>query len=153
MLKTPKALLVNYHTPGPWTAGSTNGGKTFQFGPKTQSIGEIFGQAQPQYVENIKLVCAAPELLKVAQKMLLWMEDCLNEFDFNHEDENLYDELRQAIRAAGGFSCETHWCKVPYLCYLCGHTWSAFVEVPIECTYPTATIECERCHMMSGEPA
>jgi len=38
------------------------------------------------------------------------MEECMAACDFNQEDMDLYCELRQTIRTAGGFSSETHWC-------------------------------------------
>ena len=56
--------------------------------------------------ENAKLICAAPQLLVVAQKLLLWMEECMDACDFNQEDIGLYQELRQAIIDAGGLQEE-----------------------------------------------
>ena len=47
-------------------------------------------------------------LLKVAQKLLLWMEECMAACDFNQDDIDLYHELRQTIRTAGGFSSEDY---------------------------------------------
>ena len=139
MIKTDPSMLVCNHTPGPWNAGSVNGGKSFQFGP--------------DYEDNIRLVCAAPPLLNVAQKLLLWMEECMPACDFNQEDMDLYHELRQTIRTAGGFSSETHWWQGPCICSACSHSWQGVVEIPVEATSPQIPLECSECHQMTGGPA
>jgi len=99
------------------------------------------------------LICAAPPLLKVAQKLLLWMEECMATCDFNQDDIDLYQELRQTIRTAGGFSSETHWWQGPCICDACGHAWQGVVEITIESTYPQVPLECSECHQMTGGPA
>jgi hypothetical protein len=93
------------------------------------------------------------ELLEVAQKLLLWMEECMAACDFNQDDMDLYHELRQTIRTAGGFSSETHWWQGPCICSACGHAWQGVVEIPIEFTYPQVPLECSECHQMTGGPA
>jgi hypothetical protein len=158
MIKTDPTMLVCNHTPGPWTAGSVNAGESFQFGPDAVDnfIGEIFCQHRPpasQEEDNIRLVCAAPPLLKVAQKLLLWMEECMAACDFNQDDIDLYHELRQTIRTAGGFSSETHWWQGPCICDACGHAWQGVVEIPVEATGPQVPLECGECHQMTGGPA
>lgn len=100
-----------------------------------------------------RLVCGAPQLLKIAQKLLLWMEECMAACDFNQDDMDLYHELRQTIRTAGGFSSETHWWRGPCICDACGHAWQGVVEIPIESTYPQVPLECSECHRMTGGPA
>jgi len=158
MIRTDPTMLVSNHTPGPWTARSINAGKSFQFGPDKVDdfIGEIFCR-QPlpatPYEDNIRLVCASPALLKVAQKLLLWMEECMPACDFNQDDMNLYHELRQTIRTAGGFSSETHWWQGPCKCDACSHAWQGVVEIPIEATSPQVPLECSECHQMTGGPA
>ena len=59
-------------------------------------------EPQDYTIENARLICAAPQLLQTAQKVLLWM-DKMN----NQDNIYLYNELRQVIEAAGGFSPET----------------------------------------------
>ena len=102
---------------------------------------------------NARLICAAPPLLKVAQKLLLWMEECMAACDFNQDDIDLYHELRQTIRTAGGFSSETHWWQGPCICDACGHAWQGVVEIPVEATGPQVPLECGECHQMTGGPA
>lgn len=154
-IKTDPSILVCRHTPGPWTAGSVNAGKSFQFGPVDCSVGEVFCRlslpASP-YDENIRLVCASPHLLKIAQKLLLWMEDCMPACDFSGEDMDLYHELRRTIRTAGGFSSETHWWQGPCICSACSHAWRGAVEIPIEAAGPQTPLKCSECHRMTGGP-
>lgn len=158
MIKTDPTMLVCNHTPGPWTAGSVNAGKSFQFGPDAVDnfIGEIFCQLRPPaspYEDDIHLVCGAPGLLKVAQKLLLWMEECMAAFDLNQDDIDMYHELRQAIRTAGGFSSDTWWWQGPCICDACGHAWQGVVEIPVEASGPQVPLECGECHQMTGGPA
>ena len=103
--------------------------------------------------EHFPLVCGAPPLLKIAQKLLLWMEECMAACDFNQDDMDLYHELRQTIRTAGGFSSETHWWQGPCICSACGHAWRGVVEIPVEATSPQVPLECGECHQMTGGPA
>ena len=127
MIKTDPTMLVYDATPGPWQSviGATNGGgrliiESHDFGaiaatskrgaPSTQSRlspdSPYYRSSELAVIEsNARLICAAPPLLQVAQKLLLWMEECT--FDFNQEDMDLYHELRQTIRTAGGFSSES----------------------------------------------
>jgi len=168
-------MLVCDATPGPWQSvvGATNGGgrliiESHDFGaiaamskrgaPSTQSClspERAICNLEPRdyRIENARLICAAPPLLKVAQKLLLWMEECMLACDFNQEDIDLYHELRQTIRTAGGFSSETHWWQGPCICSACGHAWQGVVEIPIEFTYPQVPLECSECHQMTGGPA
>ena len=175
MIKTDPTMLVCDATPGPWQSvvGATNGGgrliiESHDFGaiaatsmrgaPSTQSC---LSPDSPYYrssalavmESNARLICAAPLLLTVAQKLLLWMEECDLAIEFNHDDLALYDELRQVIRTAGGFSSETHWWQGPCICSACGHAWQGVVEIPIEFTYPQVPLECSECHQMTGGPA
>jgi hypothetical protein len=128
MIKTDPTMLVCDATPGPWqyVAGATNGGgrliiESHDFGaiaatskrgaPSTQSRlspdSPYYRSSELAVMEsNARLICAAPPLLKVAQKLLLWMEDRMAACDFNRDDIDLYHELRQTIRSAGGFSSE-----------------------------------------------
>ena len=168
MIKTDPTMLVCDATPGPWQSvvGATNGGgrliiESHDFGaiaamskrgaPSTQSClspdSPYYRSSELSVMEsNARLICAAPPLLKVAQKLLLWMEECDLAIEFNHDDLALYDELRQVIRTAGGFSSETHWWQGPCICSACGHAWQGVVEIPIEFTYPQVPLECGECH-------
>ena len=92
-------------------------------------------------------------VLKVAQKLMLWMEECMAACDFNQDDMDLYHELRQTIRTAGGFSSDTHWWQGPCICSACSHTWQGVVEIPVEATSPQVPLECSECHQMTGGPA
>jgi hypothetical protein len=120
MIKTDPTMLVCDATPGPWQSvvGATNGGgrliiESHDFGaiaamskrgaPSTQSRlspdSPYYRSSELAVMEsNARLICAAPPLLKVAQKLLLWMEECMSACDFNQDDMDLYHELRQAIR-------------------------------------------------------
>ena len=164
MIKTDPTMLVCDATPGPWQSvvGATNGGgrliiESHDFG----AIAAMSKRGAPStqcselavMESNARLICAAPPLLKVAQKLLLWMEECDLAIEFNHDDLALYDELRQVIRTAGGFSSETHWWQGPCICSACGHAWQGVVEIPIEFTYPQVPLECSECHQMTGGPA
>jgi len=173
MIKTDPTMLVCTATPGPWqavdeakvsvfslyrsfhSAGATNGGgrliiESHDFGP----IAAMSMSSELAVTESdARLICAAPPLLKVAQKLLLWMEECMAACDFNQDDMDLYHELRQTIRTAGGFSSETHWWQGPCICDACGHAWQGVVEIPIESTYPQVPLECSECHQMTGGPA
>jgi len=175
MIKTDPTMLVCDATPGPWQSvvGATNGGgrliiESHDFGaiaatskrgaPSTQSRlspdSPYYRSSELAVMEsNARLICAAPPLLKVAQKLLLWMEECMAACDFNRDDIDLYHELRQTIRTAGGFSSETHWWQGPCICDACGHAWQGVVEIPIESTYPQVPLECSECHQMTGGPA
>lgn len=97
-----------------------------------------------------RLICAAPPLLKVAQKLLLWMEEMMPAFEFSAKDDELYHELRQVIRTAGGFSSDTWWWQGPCICDACGHAWQGVVEIPVEATGPQVPLECGECHQMTG---
>ena len=174
MIRTDPTMLVCDATPGPWLAvvGRTDGGgrliiESHDFGaiaatskrgaPTTQSR---LSEDSPYYRSelavmeaNARLMCAAPPLLAVAQKLLLWMEECMSACDFNQEDMDLYHQLRQTIRSAGGFSADTHWWQGPCICDACSHSWQGVVEIPIEVTSPQVPLECSECHQMTGGPA
>jgi len=164
MIKTDPTMLVCDATPGPWTIGSANdpgymgdlpvGSLYVEQAATHEVVAEInsCGVPLPIHATNARLICAAPPLLKVAQKLLLWMEECDLAIEFNHDDLALYDELRQVIRTAGGFSSETHWWQGPCICSACGHAWQGVVEIPIESTYPQVPLECGECHQMTGGP-
>ena len=165
MIKTDPTMLVYDATPGPWTIGSANdpgymgdlpvGSLYVEQAATHEVVAEInsCGVPLPIHATNARLICAAPPLLKVAQKLLLWMEECMSACDFNQDDIDLYHELRQTIRAAGGFSSETHWWQGPCICSACAHAWCGVVEIPIESTYPQVPLECSECHQMTGGPA
>ena len=175
MIKTDPSMLVYDATPGPWESviGATNGGgrliiESHDFGaiaatskrgaPSTQSRlspdSPYYRSSELAVIEsNARLICAAPPLLKVAQKLLLWMEECMAACDFNQDDIDLYHELRQTIRTAGGFSSETHWWQGPRICDACGHAWQGVVEIPVEASGPQVPLECGECHQMTGGPA
>ena len=165
MIKTDPKMLVNNATPGPWTTADRYDLRhnpcgidivkdmerliaRMPDGATTQG-----GKAFTETRNNARLICAAPPLLEVAQKLLLWMEECMSELDFNPDDWALYKELRQTIRAAGGFAPETHWWQGPCICSACGHTWRGVVEIPIEAICPQLPLECSECHQMTGGPA
>jgi len=155
MIKTDPTMLVCDATPGPWTLGF-GGNPEDDYGVivsphRERAICNL--EPRDYKIENAMLICAAPPLLKVAQKLLLWMEECDLAIEFNHDDLALYDELRQVIRTAGGFSSETHWWQGPCICSACGHAWQGVVEIPIEFTYPQVPLECSECHQMTGGPA
>jgi hypothetical protein len=148
-------MLVYNATEQPWTIGY-GGQPEDDFGVITSPHRDraICNMEPRDYkIENAMLICAAPPLLKVAQKLLLWLEECDLAIEFNHDDLALYDELRQVIRTAGGFSSETHWWQGPCICSACGHAWQGVVEIPIEFTYPQVPLECSECHQMTGGPA
>ena len=163
MIKTDPKMLVCDATPGPWTTADRydllhnpcgidivkNMNHMIARMPDGATVKG--GKAFTETWSNARLICAAPLLLKVAQKLLLWMEECM--CDFNQEDMDLYYELRQTIRTPGGFSSETHWWQGPCLCSACGHAWQGVVEIPIESTYPQVPLECGECHQMTGGPA
>ena len=178
MTKRPKTnpkMLVYRATPGPWqsvTSYTDGGGRLIiespDFGaiaatslrgaPSTQSRlspdSPYYRSSELAVVEsNALLLAAAPQLLVVAQKLLLWMEECMDACDFNKDDMDLYHELRQTIRTAGGFSSETHWWQGPCICSACSHTWQGVVEIPVEATSPQVPLECSECHQMTGGPA
>lgn len=175
MIRTDPTMLVCDATPGPWQAviGATDGGggliiESHDFGPiavtskrgapTTQSRlvpdSPYYRSSEQAVIEsNARLICAAPPLLEVAQKLLLWMEECMSAFDFNQEDMDLYHQLRQTIRSAGGFSVDTHWWQGPCICDACGHAWQGVVEIPVEATGPQVALECGECHQMRGGPA
>ena len=175
MIRTDPTMLVYDATPGPWQAvmGATDGGgrlivESHDFGaiaatskrgaPTTQSRlspdSPYYRSSEIAVIEsNARLICAAPPLLKIAQKLLLWMEECMTACDFNQDDTDLYHELRQTIRTAGGFSSETHWWQGPCICDACGHAWQGVVEIPVEATGPRVPLECSECHQMTGGPA
>jgi hypothetical protein len=115
MIKTDPTMLVYTATPGPWFVASSDrkhgAGRTdilcvrgTHYGDGVSSVlAEVAGN-QPmvrgESESNAQLMAAAPQLLKVAQKLLLWMEEC------NQDDTDLYHELRQTIRTAGGLKEE-----------------------------------------------
>lgn len=175
MIKTDPTMLVCDATPGPWQSviGATDGGgrliiESHDFGavaatskrgaPTTQSRlpsdSPYYRSSELAVIEaNACLICAAPPLLKVAQKLLLWMEEMMSAFEFNSEDDDLYHELRQVIRTAGGFSSDTWWWQGPCICSACGAKWQGVVEIPVEATCPQIPLECSECHQMTGGPA
>ncbi len=155
MIKTDPTMLVYDATEQPWTLGF-GGNPEDDYGVivsphRERAICNL--EPRDYKIENARLICAAPPLLKVSQKLLLWMEECMAACDFNQDDIDLYHELRQTIRAAGGFSSETHWWQGPCICDACGHAWRGVVEIPVECTYPQVPLECSECHQMTGGPA
>jgi hypothetical protein len=147
MIKTDPTMLVYNATEQPWTDDYG----VIVSPHRERAICNL--EPRDYKIENAMLICAAPPLLKVAQKLLLWMEECDLAIEFNHDDLALYDELRQVIRTAGGFSSETHWWQGPCICSACGHAWQGVVEIPIESTYPQVPLECSECHQMTGGPA
>ena len=175
MIQTDPTMLVYDATPGPWEAviGATDGGgrliiNSHDFGaiaatskrgaPTTQSRlspdSPYYRSSELAVIEsNARLICAAPPLLKIAQKLLLWMEECMPACNFNEDDMNLYHALRQTIRTAGGFSSDTWWWQGPCICDACGHAWQGVVEIPVEATSPQIPLECGECHQMTGGPA
>ena len=165
MIKTDPTMLVYDATPGPWTTADRYDLRHNPCGidivkDMNRMIARMpdgaiakGGKAFIETWNNARLICAAPPLLKVAQKLLLWMEECMAACDFNRDDIDLYHELRQTIRTAGGFSSDTHWWQGPCICDACGHAWQGVVEIPIESTYPQVPLECSECHQMTGGPA
>jgi len=113
MTKTPKTNpknLVYNATESPWKIGyGGNPGDDYAVIISPYRLRAICTLEPRDYtLENARLISAAPQLLKVAQKLLLWMEECMPACDFTQEDMDLYHELRQTIRTAGGFSSDTH---------------------------------------------
>ena len=175
MIKTDPTMLVYDATPGPWQSvvGATDGEgrliiESHDFGaiaatskrgaPTTQSRlnpdSPYYRSSELAVIEaNARLICAAPPLLKVAQKLLLWMEEMMPAFEFSAEDDELYYELRQVIRTAGGFSSDTWWWQGPCICPACGAKWQGVVQIPVEDTVPQVDLECSECHQMTGGPA
>ena len=165
MIKTDPTMLVCDATPGPWTTADRYDLRhnpcgmdivkdmNYMIARMPDGATAKGGKAFTETWSNARLICAAPSLLKVAQKLLLWMEECDLAIEFNHDDLALYDELRQVIRTAGGFSSETHWWQGPCICSACSHAWQGVVEIPIEFTYPQVPLECSECHQMTGGPA
>ena len=131
MTKTPKTnpkMLVYKATPGPWqsvTSYTDGGGRliiespdfraiaatSLRGAPSTQSRlspdSPYYRSSKLAVVEaNALLLAAAPQLLVVAQKLLLWLEECIPwcdfRFEFVQDEDSLYHELRQAIIDAGG---------------------------------------------------
>lgn len=112
MIKTDPATLVYDATKQPWTM-------SFASQPEDDAYCAIVSPHRSRTIctlepdghtlENAKLICAAPPLLKVAQKLLLWMEERMSVHGFNKEDTNLHYELHQAIKAAGGFPSDIPW--------------------------------------------
>ncbi len=155
MIKTDPTMLVYDATEQPWTLGF-GGNPEDDYGVivsphRERAICNL--EPRDYKIENARLICAAPPLLKVSQKLLLWMEECMAACDFNQDDIDLYHELRQTIRAAGGFSSETHWWQGPCICSACAHAWCGVVEIPVEATSPQVPLECSECHQMTGGPA
>jgi hypothetical protein len=111
MNKTDPATLVYDATKQPWAmsfASQPGDAYCAIVSPhRSQAICTL--EPDGHTLENAKLICAAPMLLKVAQKLLLWMEECMVVCDFNEDGIDLYDELHQAIKAAGGFSSDIPW--------------------------------------------
>ena len=108
MIKTDPTMLVCDATPGPWTIGF-GGNPEDDYGVivsphRERAICNL--EPRDYRIENARLICAAPPLLKVAQKLLLWMEECMPACDFTQEDMDLYHELRQTIIDAGGLQEE-----------------------------------------------
>ncbi len=165
MIKTDPTMLVYNATPGPWTRADRYDLRHNPCGidivkDMDRMIARMpdgaltkGGKAFPETWNNARLICAAPPLLKVAQKLLLWMEEMMLAFEFSAEDDELYHELRQVVRTAGGFSSETHWWHGPCICSACSHTWQGVVEIPVETTSPQVPLECSECHQMTGGPA
>lgn len=118
MIKTDQSLLVYKATPGPWTMADRYDLRHNPCGidivkdmdrmiaRMPDGATTMGGKAFPETWHNARLICAAPSLLKVAQKLLVWMEECSLACDCRYDDGNLYQEFRQAIQIAGGFSSE-----------------------------------------------
>ena len=165
MIKTDPTMLVYDATPGPWTTADRYDLRhnpcgmdivkdmNYMIARMPDGATAKGGKAFTETWSNARLICAAPPLLKIAQKLLLWMEECMAACDFNQDDMDLYHELRQTIRTAGGFSSETHWWQGPCICSACGHAWRGVVEIPVEATSPQVPLECSECHQMKGGPA
>lgn len=113
--KTDPTMLVYTATPGPWFVASSDrkhGARrtdalcvrgTHHGHGVSSVLAEVAGNrplVSGESESNARLMAAAPQLLSVAQKLLLWMEEC------DQDDTDLYHELRQTIRTAGGFSSE-----------------------------------------------
>ena len=108
MIKTDPTMLVYDATEQPWTLGF-GGNPEDDYGVivsphRERAICNL--EPRDYRIENARLICAAPPLLKVAQKLLLWMEECMPACDFDQEDMALYHELRQTIIDAGGLQEE-----------------------------------------------
>lgn len=108
MIKTDPTILVYDATEQPWTLGF-GGNPEDDYGVivsphRARAICNL--EPRDYKIENARLICAAPPLLKVAQKLLLRMEECMAACDFDQDDMDLYHELRQTIKTACGFSSE-----------------------------------------------
>lgn len=162
MIKTDPTMLVYDATPGPWTTADRYDLRHNPCGIDIVKDMERMiarmpdgattkgGKAFSETWNNARLICAAPPLLKVAQKLLLWMEEMMPAFEFSAKDDELYHELRQVIRTAGGFSSDTWWWQGPCICPACGAKWQGVVEIPVEDTCPRVDLECSECHQMTG---
>ena len=115
MTKRPKTnpkMLVYEATESPWKIGyGGNPGDDYGVIVSPHRERAICNLEPRDYkFENARLICAAPQLLKVAQKLLLWLEDCIPfcdfRFEFVQDEDSLYHELRQAIIDAGGLQEE-----------------------------------------------
>jgi hypothetical protein len=155
MIKTSPGALVCDVTKPPWIiCFNSRPGDAFcviASPHRTRAICTL--EPDGHTLENARLICAAQPLLKVAQKLLLWMEGCMPMCDFSKDDMDLYHELRQTIRTAGGFSSDTHWWQGQCICSACSHAWQGVVEIPVEATSPQTPLECSECHQMTGGPA
>jgi len=99
----PKNLVYNA-TESPWKIGyGGNPGDDYAVIISPYRLRAICNLEPRDYkFENARLICAAPQLLVIAQKLLLWLEGRMDACDFSKDDEAIYDELRQAIIDAGG---------------------------------------------------
>lgn len=102
----PKKLVYNA-TESPWKIGyGGNPGDDYAVIISPYRLRAICNLEPRDYtLENARLISAAPQLLKVAQRLLLRLEK-VQERDFGKDDEVLYDELRHAIIDAGGLQEE-----------------------------------------------
>lgn len=173
MIKTSPTMLVRRHTPAPWSCGDDNSHNIYgpphpdskhpngkiligvvyrgsrRADPGLDGGGDRFGFCSS---DDVRLICAAPLLLEIAQNILLWMEEMMVVIYFNDDDMKLYHNLRGVIRRAGGFSQDTWWWQGPCKCSMCGNEWQGVVELPVEATIPQRPLQCSLCHEMEGHP-
>jgi len=93
-----------------------------------------------------------PALLSVSQRVMLWMEACMQLFDFDSNEMALYRQLRQVIKAAGGYSADSWWWEGPCICGVCGYTWQGSALMPVDATTPRYPLWCPLCGEVAGNP-